>query len=239
MTEGWLHARFMPWWLGASLIGVREEGLKLLFFIALADADPDIRSSGDRLHAMTAVALGFAVIEAIAHAMPHGVMSRVLLQAYVGLYIGTALHVFLSIQAAAFIIVARRTSRFWLAGIVIPMSLHSIWDSPYLIGISTADTAMYARILIMAATTGGALVLTKLSGAEPSHSIFARQLALAAMTVWLGLTTVLQIAGKAGWHYGVDVNLYTQMAIGWWMVGLDLALIYFLTGNGKDRDLIH
>ena len=122
LTEGWMHVRFIPWWLGACMIGVREEGRKLLFFIILADADPETRSPGDRLHAMTAVALGFAVLEAISKATPFGSMSHVMPQIYVGLYGGTAVHVFLSLQAAAFFILARGKSWLWLLAIIIPMA---------------------------------------------------------------------------------------------------------------------
>jgi len=224
LTEGWMHARFIPWWLEASTIGVREEGLKLLFFIILADADPDTRSPGDRLHAMTAVALGFAVLEACSKAMPLGSMSHVLTQTYVGLYAGTILHVFFSLQAAAFFILARRRSWLWLLGIIIPMVLHSIWDNLNLVGISSVEAAAIARISIMATVVLLALALAQLSGARPNCGTASRRSAIVAMSLWITLTTAVQVAGKAGWAHGITVTPYALLAVGWWIVSLDLAI---------------
>ena len=234
LTAGWIHAGFVPWWLSATLIGVREEGLKLLFFVILANDDPDTRSSGDRLHAMTAVALGFAVLEAIDKAMPLGAMTRVLPQAYVGFYMGTAVHVFLSIQAAAFLILTRTRSQLWLVGAIVPMALHSIWDSPYLIGVSTPGMTTAVHLAVMAAIVIIALGLAWLVGARATHGAGARGSAGAAMALWLALTTALQVFGKAGWHYGVTITPYAPMVIGWWIVGLDLAIILFRM-RGADR----
>ncbi len=228
MTAGWMHVRLVSPWMAAWMIGVREEGIKLLFFLVMADRDPDTRSAGDRLLAMTAVALGFAVPEAIGKSMPYGGLGRVLIAFYVDSFMGIAVHVFLSLQAAGFLILSRLRSRLWLVGIVAPMALHAIWDNTILIGVSAPEPVLVLRIAIIAGAAILALGLARAVRACPGNGI-SHVAGPSALLVWLLGSTMLQVIGMIGWPYGLTVKPYSPLIAAWWVAGFDMVVALYLS----------
>ena len=223
-AEGWMHVRYVSPWVAAGLIGVREEGMKLLFFLAMADRDPDVRTAGDRFLAMTAVALGFAVDEALTKNMAQNSSAQVLPSLYAVGSMGIALHVLMSLQVVGCLILARVRSRFWLLGILLPMAVHSIWDNPILVGVRTPGAEYGLRVAIMAGNAVLALAIAYLAGARPNGGSVIQWAGPSAALLALGAATLLQVAGRFGWHYGLTVRPYAPMMAAWWVVGLDLGI---------------
>ena len=228
-TEGWMHLHFVSPWVAAGLIGVREEGLKLLFFLAMADRDPDVRTAGDRFLAMTAVALGFALDEGLTRSMAQNSSAQVLPGLYAAGSMGIAMHVLMSLQVVGCLILARVRSRLWLLGILLPMAVHSIWDNPILIGVRSPGAEYGLRVAIMAGNALLALALAHLAGARPSGGSVIRWAGPSAALLALGAATLLQVAGRLGWHYGLTVRPYAPMMAAWWVVGLDLSILLVVT----------
>ena len=224
-TEGWMHLRFVSPWVAAGLIGVREEGMKLLFFLVMADRDPDVRTVGDRFLAMTAVALGFALDEVLTRSMAQGSLARVLTGLYAVGSTGTAGHILMSLQVVGCLILARLRSRLWLLGILLPMAVHSIWDNPILVGVKSPGAEYGLRVAIMAGNAVLGLVIAYLAGARPGGGSVIRWAGPSAALLALGAATLLQVAGRFGWHYGLTVRPYAPMMAAWWVVALDLGIV--------------
>ena len=185
------------------LIGVREEGIKLLLVLAVAWRDPEVRSAADRLMAMTVVALSFAVMENMSMRGLADEPRQLLMFSLTRMLLPAPLHVFASLQVAALVIRARQGSRWWLAALPVPALLHSLWDNP--LGAHSETAQVAARLVIEVALFGGAMLLCR-GLPVPATRRSAQILCIVLPAVLVVAAVLDEVLALRGWPYLIAVR---------------------------------